>query len=329
MGCLKLSYCQKHDRQNVLTIDRGTVPEKSSVINFLTIEEESDGTKNCDNYYPFGLTFNSYQRENSVPNDILYQGQEKQDELNLGWYHFKWRMHDPAIGRFISIDPIANQYPYNSTYAFAENRVVNGVDLEGLEWAPPRGADGKVDVKATQQMIAAYKQLEVKASYGGIIGVKVGNVGVEANFGSKEIGSMSLQNGIQAGADNKVTQGLTVSAGVAEISLQTETTTETGSTEVEVLQGTGLTMDVETTTKTTQATAGWSIMGIGMESSKTKTETTVQGFGTTTTQSASEISGTANQSGSPQREVNVNNNKVSIAVGVKIEIGLTDEKKKP
>ncbi|HTF18694.1 MAG TPA: hypothetical protein VK658_11505 [Chryseolinea sp.] len=34
-------------------------------------------------YYPFGLTFNSYSRENTVPNQILFQETELQDELGL------------------------------------------------------------------------------------------------------------------------------------------------------------------------------------------------------------------------------------------------------
>lgn len=84
-------------------------------------------------YYPFGLTFNSYRRENSVENKIKFQGQEHIDDLNLGWDSFKWRNHQPEIGRFFNIDPLADKYVYNSPYAFSENRVVNGIELEGLE----------------------------------------------------------------------------------------------------------------------------------------------------------------------------------------------------
>lgn len=37
------------------------------------------------------------------------------------------------IGRFLSIDPLAAQYPWNSPYAFIENRVIASIELEGLE----------------------------------------------------------------------------------------------------------------------------------------------------------------------------------------------------
>ena len=46
---------------------------------------------------------------------------------------FEYRMHDTRIGRFWSVDPLAGKFPWNSSYAFAENRVVDGRELEGLE----------------------------------------------------------------------------------------------------------------------------------------------------------------------------------------------------
>src|SRR5690606_18832411 len=86
-----------------------------------------------DDYYPFGLTFNSYKREHGVMNKIKFQGQEEIDDLNLGWVSFKWRNHMPEIGRFFNIDPLSEKYVYNSPFAFSENKVVAHVELEGLE----------------------------------------------------------------------------------------------------------------------------------------------------------------------------------------------------
>ncbi len=42
-------------------------------------------------------------------------------------------MYDPAIGRFPSIDPIADQFPHASTYNYAENEPVGSIDLHGLQ----------------------------------------------------------------------------------------------------------------------------------------------------------------------------------------------------
>ena len=87
-----------------------------------------------NDYYPFGLAFNSYSRENSVPNKLkLFQGQEHIDDLGLNWDAFKWRNYQPDIGRFFNVDPLAEKYVHNSTYAFAENKVITFRELEGLE----------------------------------------------------------------------------------------------------------------------------------------------------------------------------------------------------
>ena len=93
-----------------------------------------------DDYYPFGLTFNSYHSENSVPNRWKFQGQEHVDDLGLNWDSFKWRNHQPDIGRFFNVDPLASDYVYNSPYAFSENKVTNHIELEGLESYPAQQA---------------------------------------------------------------------------------------------------------------------------------------------------------------------------------------------
>ncbi len=85
-------------------------------------------------FYPFGLSFNKFSRENALPNRLkLFQGQEHVDDLGLNWDSFKWRNHQPDIGRFFNVDPLSEKYYYNSPYAFSENRVIDGIELEGLE----------------------------------------------------------------------------------------------------------------------------------------------------------------------------------------------------
>ena len=64
-----------------------------------------------------------------------FQGQEKDDELKGegNSLNYTFRMHDPRVGRFFAIDPLFKKYAYNSPYAFSENRLIDGVELEGLE----------------------------------------------------------------------------------------------------------------------------------------------------------------------------------------------------
>jgi len=90
-----------------------------------------------NDYYPFGMLMpgRSY-----VGGEYRYgfQGQETDDELaGLGnSVSYKYRIHDVRIGRFLSVDPLAPDYPHNAPYAFSENRLIDGVELEGLERVP-------------------------------------------------------------------------------------------------------------------------------------------------------------------------------------------------
>jgi Leucine-rich repeat (LRR) protein len=97
------------------------------------VDHVTDRVEQSQDYYPFGLTFNSYQRENSLINRWKFQSQEHVDDLGLNWDSFKWRNHQPEIGRFFGIDKLADKYYYNSPYAFSENHVTSHVELEGLE----------------------------------------------------------------------------------------------------------------------------------------------------------------------------------------------------
>ncbi|MCX2682141.1 hypothetical protein OOZ15_19500 [Galbibacter sp. EGI 63066] len=93
------------------------------------------------NYYPFGLEHKGYNiGKYGVKNNLkTYQGQEFTEDLGLNTHEWKYRVSDPAIGRFWQVDPLAEDYVYNSTYAFQENKMGMGVELEGLEMVPING----------------------------------------------------------------------------------------------------------------------------------------------------------------------------------------------
>ncbi len=43
------------------------------------------------------------------------------------------RIYDPRLGKFLSVDPLAKEFAWNSSYAFAENDVIRSIDLDGAE----------------------------------------------------------------------------------------------------------------------------------------------------------------------------------------------------
>ena len=70
-----------------------------------------------------------------------FQGQEMDNEVKGegNSINYKYRMHDPRVGRFFATDPLERSYPYYSPYQFSGNRVIDMVELEGLETGIPAG----------------------------------------------------------------------------------------------------------------------------------------------------------------------------------------------
>ena len=63
----------------------------------------------------------------------MYNGKELADDFGLDWHFYGARMYDAAIGRFPSVDPIADQFAFVSPFNYAENEPVGHIDLWGLQ----------------------------------------------------------------------------------------------------------------------------------------------------------------------------------------------------
>ncbi|MFL0185004.1 polymorphic toxin-type HINT domain-containing protein [Tenacibaculum maritimum] len=133
-----------------------------------------------NDYYPFGMLVpNRHGQADSYR--YGFQGQEKDDEVKGegNSYNYKYRMHDPRIGRFLSIDPLYKSYPHNSVYAFSENRVIDGLEIEGLEVYLPnatklnydRNGDGKYDLDDKVEAPAVFMINGIVSLYNGFAGV--------------------------------------------------------------------------------------------------------------------------------------------------------------
>jgi RHS repeat-associated protein len=100
------------------------------------VEHVKSPVVQVDDYYAFGLMFNSYSRETTSSQDYKYNGKELQDELNLGWLDYGARMYMPEIGRWGVVDPLGEKYMPISPYAYALNNPVMFVDHDGREVIP-------------------------------------------------------------------------------------------------------------------------------------------------------------------------------------------------
>ena len=84
-------------------------------------------------YYPYGMVLRSGTDGSSYR--YGFQGQEDDPELKGegNSTNYKYRMHDPRIGRFFAVDPLTSKYPEWTPYQFDGNMPTRYVELEGLE----------------------------------------------------------------------------------------------------------------------------------------------------------------------------------------------------
>jgi RHS repeat-associated protein len=65
-----------------------------------------------------------------------FNGKEKDDEVygDGNFQDYGMRCYDDRLGRFLSVDPLTSSYAAWSPYAYAMNRPIQGIDLDGLEF---------------------------------------------------------------------------------------------------------------------------------------------------------------------------------------------------
>lgn len=95
-----------------------------------------------NNYYPFGML--QPQRHYATEGHRYgFNGKEMDNEVREeattgtsgtgNHYDYGFRVYDPRIAKFLSVDPLAPEYPMLTTYQFASNSPIWAIDLDGLE----------------------------------------------------------------------------------------------------------------------------------------------------------------------------------------------------
>jgi RHS repeat-associated protein len=85
-------------------------------------------------YYAFGMgmvdrrwSLSGYRYGfNGKENDNEVKGEGNEQDYGM-------RVYDPRVGRFLSVDPLTNQFPHYTPYQFSGNTPIQAVDLDGSE----------------------------------------------------------------------------------------------------------------------------------------------------------------------------------------------------
>lgn len=62
-----------------------------------------------------------------------FNGKELDTDGDIVQYDYGFRIYDPRLVRFKSVDPLFKGFPWNSPYSYAEGDLIRCIDLDGLE----------------------------------------------------------------------------------------------------------------------------------------------------------------------------------------------------
>ncbi|HEY8934531.1 MAG TPA: RHS repeat-associated core domain-containing protein, partial [Cyclobacteriaceae bacterium] len=172
-----------------------------------------------DSYYPFGLQYNSYVRENSVKNKYLYNaGSEIQDDLDLGVYETFYRMLDPADGRWWQVDPMVDEMYSWTPYNYSFNNPILHNDPKGD--CPP-GIDCEAAAKGIWNAVKGVGEFVANTwnSGGGNIVEAAQNIDALGTiaYGSPEAAADIVVDGAKQNFVDKIQETGSVNGAVSEI----------------------------------------------------------------------------------------------------------------
>ena len=136
------------------------------------VEHTKSPVIQVEDYYPFGLTFNGYQKESTTIDRYQFSGKENQDELGLEWLDYGARMYNKEIGRWMATDPLADSSISMTPFHFVANNPLIYVDPDGRDWFVNKNNGATIFIKGEKEFSYAHlekilgKELTAKISEG-------------------------------------------------------------------------------------------------------------------------------------------------------------------
>lgn len=98
--------------------------------NVRLVVNDSCEVESYNSYYSYGGPFEG-ENATSVFQPHMYNGKEYDHVHGLDWYDYGARHYDPAMARFTQMDPLSEQYPHLSPYAYCAGNPVKYIDPDG------------------------------------------------------------------------------------------------------------------------------------------------------------------------------------------------------
>jgi RHS repeat-associated protein len=87
----------------------------------------------ASDYYPGGMTMPGRKYSAATGYRYGFNGKENDKDAGEGIQDYGMRIYDARLGRFLSVDPIDEEYPELTPYQFASNSPIENDDMDGLE----------------------------------------------------------------------------------------------------------------------------------------------------------------------------------------------------
>ncbi|MBL0744799.1 leucine-rich repeat domain-containing protein [Chryseolinea lacunae] len=143
-GSVRIGAMKKHERAGRLILGKREYELSNHLGNVLaTITDNVKMTADSvlvtvvgiNDYHPFGLEMKgrSWLDKQHQRGRYGFNGKEKDSGFGNVNYDYGFRIYDPRIGKFLSVDPLTTSYPWLTPYQFASNRPIIATDIDGLE----------------------------------------------------------------------------------------------------------------------------------------------------------------------------------------------------
>ena len=108
-----------------------------------------------NNYYPFGMKHKGYNNVvNGTDHPYGFGGMEEQNEFNegLGWIDITARNYDPALGRWMNLDPLAETMRRHSPYNYAFDNPIFFMDPDGMSPVATLMSGGSISAQDVENL---------------------------------------------------------------------------------------------------------------------------------------------------------------------------------